>query len=108
MDGWCRSRIVEQVDAAYAALCHGEEPDGEPSAPYGAYVAWLARHADRAGAEKYWRAALLGFRRPTPLGVDGASDRPTAPSGRYGRRRATSAGLSWMPCARAPASGASH
>ncbi len=67
MDGWCRPVLLRELFALYDDFCLEREPSLPPSRPYRDYVTWLARQ-DAAPAEAFWREALRGFRRPTPLG----------------------------------------
>jgi amino acid adenylation domain-containing protein len=69
MDGWCIPLVLKDVFAAYEALRERRAPDVSPVKTYRDYIEWLSR-LDSSKAEPFWRAALAGFRAPTPLGVD--------------------------------------
>ncbi|HYH82092.1 MAG TPA: amino acid adenylation domain-containing protein, partial [Longimicrobium sp.] len=71
LDGWSVMLLLRDVVALYGAHAGGREPSLAPARPYRDYVAWL-RGQDLGAAERYWRAALAGFRSPTPLGIERA------------------------------------
>jgi hypothetical protein len=66
LDGWSSSLVSRDIIAFYAALSRGDDLRLPKPRPYRDYIAWLQRQ-DLAGAEKYWRVALKGFTKPTPL-----------------------------------------
>ncbi|MCP2242216.1 non-ribosomal peptide synthase domain TIGR01720/amino acid adenylation domain-containing protein [Lentzea aerocolonigenes] len=68
-DGWSVPVVLEEVGAAYDALCRGRKPVLEPVRPYRDFIAWLGKR-DRAEAEAFWRNYLAGFDVPTALPVD--------------------------------------
>jgi amino acid adenylation domain-containing protein len=68
LDAWSVPVILEEVFAAYDALCEGRLPALAAVRPYGDFIAWL-RTRDRAGPEGFWRGQLDGFTAPTPLGL---------------------------------------
>jgi amino acid adenylation domain-containing protein len=69
IDGWSLPLVIGELDALYHAERAGR-PAGLPPAPrYRDYVQWLMGR-DAAAAEAFWRAALAGFRRATPLPLD--------------------------------------
>ena len=75
LDGWSIPVLLDEVFAAYGALCRREPPPLAPAPRYRDYIAWL-RQQDIGAAEHYWRRRLDGFTAPTSLGVA----RPTTTS----------------------------
>ncbi|HEU4561204.1 MAG TPA: amino acid adenylation domain-containing protein, partial [Longimicrobium sp.] len=64
--------VVGELDALYHAERTGR-PAGLPPAPrYREYVQWLLSR-DAGAAERFWRGALQGFSRATPLPLDRGS-----------------------------------
>src|SRR6185295_274106 len=72
LDGWSVSLLFKEVLTSYAALARGDDATQEITRPFGDYIAWLAGQ-DLSAAESFWRAALKGFTRATPLGLDRAA-----------------------------------
>jgi amino acid adenylation domain-containing protein/non-ribosomal peptide synthase protein (TIGR01720 family) len=72
LDGWSVSLLFKEVLTSYAALARGGDATQEITRPFGDYIAWLAGQ-DLSAAESFWRAALKGFTRATPLGLDRAA-----------------------------------
>ncbi|MDT5271750.1 MAG: hypothetical protein QOH49_3936, partial [Acidobacteriota bacterium] len=72
LDGWSGAILLKEVFAYYETALNGEELQLEPARPYRDYIQWLQRQ-DTAAAESYWRRALAGFNRPTPLGFGRAA-----------------------------------
>ncbi|HYH80777.1 MAG TPA: condensation domain-containing protein [Longimicrobium sp.] len=69
IDGWSLPLVVAELEALYQAERTGE-PAGLPPAPrFRDYVQWLMGR-DAPAAERFWRDALRGFRRATPLPLD--------------------------------------
>lgn len=69
IDGWSLPLVVGELYALYQAELTGH-PAGLPPAPrYRDYVQWLMGR-DAGAAERFWRAALAGVRRATPLPLD--------------------------------------
>jgi amino acid adenylation domain-containing protein/non-ribosomal peptide synthase protein (TIGR01720 family) len=75
VDGWSEPKILEEVFAAYAALCDGRQPALAPRPSYRRYIEWL-REQDRGPAESFWRRHLAGFTRPNRLPADPAAEGP--------------------------------
>ena len=74
LDGWSHPLLVHEALTCYEALLRGEEPRLSPVIPFRNYIAWLEGQ-DLGQAEVFWRQALAGFTRPTPLPGDrGAAD----------------------------------
>lgn len=69
IDGWSISLVLREVLACYEAFRGAGSPDLPPPPSYAQYIGWL-QSQDMAAAEEHWRAALAGFRAPTPLVVD--------------------------------------
>jgi len=69
IDGWSLPLVVGELDALYHAERAGRPADLPPAPRYRDYVQWLMGR-DAAAAEAFWRAALAGFRRATPLPLD--------------------------------------
>ncbi|MGV9251182.1 non-ribosomal peptide synthase/polyketide synthase [Streptomyces sp. NPDC003697] len=69
LDGWSAAQVFDEVCERYAALTAGRRPQVPARAPFGDYLRWLAEQ-DTAGAERYWRRTLAGFRAPTDLPRD--------------------------------------
>jgi amino acid adenylation domain-containing protein/non-ribosomal peptide synthase protein (TIGR01720 family)/FkbM family methyltransferase len=67
LDGWCISMMLREVFAFYEAFSQGRELALEPVRPYRDYIAWLQGRA-QGESEQFWRGALKGFTKPTPLG----------------------------------------
>jgi non-ribosomal peptide synthetase component F len=73
LDGRSFPIVLQEVFAAYAALCQGE-PLQLPEPPqYYTYIDWLQQQ-NWAEAEPYWRNLLAGFKQPTPLPVEPTQD----------------------------------
>lgn len=87
MDGWSAPVVGRELRALYHAICRGEELRLEPSRPYRDYIAWLRRQ-DIARAEAFWRLALRGITRPTPLGITEDGGELPAIEGRFSHREA--------------------
>lgn len=68
LDGWSVGLMMREIFQVYQALSKGETPALPARRPFRDYIQWL-RQQDRSAAEPYWRRALEGFRRPTPLPV---------------------------------------
>ncbi|HET7230271.1 MAG TPA: condensation domain-containing protein [Longimicrobium sp.] len=69
IDGWSLPLVVADLGALYRAERTGR-PASLPSAPrYREYVQWLMSR-DAGAAEAFWRQALHGFNRATPLPLD--------------------------------------
>jgi len=69
IDGWSLPLVVGELDALYHAERAGRPADLPPAPRYRDYVQWLMGR-DAAAAEAFWRGALAGFRRATPLPLD--------------------------------------
>jgi amino acid adenylation domain-containing protein len=69
-DGWSFPHVLGTFFEAYEALLAGRRPAPRPRRAYRDFVAWV-NGQDLAPAERFWRGALAGFRRPTPV-----ADRP--------------------------------
>lgn len=67
LDGWSEAVVLREMGLLYPALAGGREVLLPPVRPYADFVRWVLGR-DLAAAEAWWRAALAGFRRPTPLG----------------------------------------
>ncbi|HEY0601395.1 MAG TPA: amino acid adenylation domain-containing protein [Herpetosiphonaceae bacterium] len=65
-EGWSLPLLIKDLFDCYEAACAGRENEQPPSRPFRDYIAWLQRQ-DMAAAESFWRSALHGFTRPTPL-----------------------------------------
>jgi surfactin family lipopeptide synthetase C len=66
MDGWSVPLLQKEVFAFYEAYRKGEQIELKAPRPYGDYIGWLQQQ-DLSSAELYWREALKGFAKPTPL-----------------------------------------
>ena len=66
IDGAAFPRLMAEAHAAYQAIRAGREPDLPPPVPVADYVAWVTAQ-DHDAHLAYWRRALAGFTRPTPL-----------------------------------------
>jgi amino acid adenylation domain-containing protein len=69
-DGWSFPHVLETFFNAYEAILAGGRPSPRPRRAYRDFVLWV-NGQDLAPAERFWRGALAGFRRPTPV-----ADRP--------------------------------
>ncbi|HVT17363.1 MAG TPA: amino acid adenylation domain-containing protein [Thermoanaerobaculia bacterium] len=83
LDGWSAPVLVREVVTLYHALAAGRDAVLPLPPPYRAYVEWLLRQ-DLGAAQSYWRRALAGFTRPTPL-----ARRPAAAGAAGGRGELT-------------------
>ncbi|SFK58268.1 non-ribosomal peptide synthetase [Methylocapsa palsarum] len=77
LDGWSVALLLKDVLTDYAALSRGAAPQPAGARPFRDYVAFLAGR-DLAAAKAYWRTALAGFTRPTPISA--ALSRPWNPA----------------------------
>jgi non-ribosomal peptide synthetase component F len=75
LDGWSLPIVTQDVVRAYAAITNGILPRFEPAVPYRTYIGWLRRQ-DVQDAELFWRAALRGVTRATPLPLSPPSPAP--------------------------------
>ena len=82
MDGWCRPIIFSELLAFYQAFTKGEELELPRGRSYKDYIGWL-KQQDLAQAETFWRSALKGFHRPTPLGKSLDGPGPIKRADRY-------------------------
>ncbi|TCP54483.1 amino acid adenylation domain-containing protein [Tumebacillus sp. BK434] len=69
LDGWSIQLILKELWALYEAYQCGREPQLPASMPFRNYLSWLQRQ-NLGEAEAYWRKALQGFAKPTPLPLD--------------------------------------
>src|ERR1044072_844664 len=66
LDGWSAALVLQEMATAYETLVHGGEPLAPVERPFSDYVAWLKKQ-DVAKAERFWRAELKGFTKPSVL-----------------------------------------
>lgn len=66
LDGAAFPRLMGEAHAAYQAIRAGHAPDLPEPVPVADYIDWVASQDERAHLA-YWRDALAGFTRPTPL-----------------------------------------
>jgi epothilone synthetase B len=85
MDGWCRPIVFGELLSFYDAFDKGQDVELPASRPYQDYIGWL-KQQDLFKAEAYWRKALRGFAKPTPLGVEADGLDGEEPGERYGGR----------------------
>jgi Condensation domain len=80
MDGWSMQVMLRELLALYHGLVSGQAVELPPPIPYRDFIKWLQQQPEE-NAEAYWRKALSGFTRPTPLGFDRtpAPDVPARP-----------------------------
>ncbi|HTQ80106.1 MAG TPA: YqcI/YcgG family protein, partial [Thermoanaerobaculia bacterium] len=80
LDGWSVPLFLRELFALYDAGRRGTELRLAEAPPFRSHVESLA-HRDEAAAERFWRASLAGFARPTPLPADlpGTPDIPGLP-----------------------------
>jgi hypothetical protein len=69
MDGWSMQVILRELLALYHGIVSSQPVELPPPIPYRDFIKWLQRQPEDA-AENYWRTALTGFTRPTPLNFD--------------------------------------
>lgn len=77
MDGWSMQVMLRELLALYHGIVSGQSVELPPPIPYREFIKWLQRQPEHA-AETYWRKALTGFTRPTPLNFD-RTPSPEAP-----------------------------
>jgi amino acid adenylation domain-containing protein/non-ribosomal peptide synthase protein (TIGR01720 family) len=65
IDGWSWPLVLRDVARFYTAAVSGEPATLPTPTAYKEFVAWQAAHSGES--ETYWRAALAGFTRPTPI-----------------------------------------
>lgn len=77
LDGWCVPLVLREVLALYGRFSQGQRDDLPCPRPFRDYIVWLQKQ-NLTEAERYWRTALAGFSRPTPLrfGQAGADREP--------------------------------
>jgi amino acid adenylation domain-containing protein len=66
VDGMAFPRLLDDVHAAYRAFRAGRVPQVPDPVRVSDYLGWVARQ-NTPEHVSYWRRALAGFRRPTPL-----------------------------------------
>jgi len=67
LDGWSVTLVLGELLQCYQQLAAEDLPQPLPPAPpYQDYIQWLSQQ-NEDHAKEYWRAALTGFRAPTPL-----------------------------------------
>ncbi len=69
IDAWCRSLLMDEFFALYAALAEQRPAELAPASRYGDFIAWLQQQ-DRPASEQFWREQLAGFEQPTGLPFD--------------------------------------
>ncbi len=69
IDAWCRSLLMDEFFALYAALAEQRPAELAPASRYGDFIAWLQQQ-DRPASEQFWREQLAGFEQPTSLPFD--------------------------------------
>ena len=84
-DGWSTAILLKDVFAAYEALVGGREAATGPAPRFRDLISWR-QGMDLQATESYWRHALEGLDRPTPLDLEGT---PKATA----RRQTAEAGL---------------
>ncbi|MFS0516454.1 condensation domain-containing protein [Nostoc sp. UIC 10607] len=67
MDGWCVPLVFQEVLSCYQAFSKGQNLQLKPVRPYRDYITWLQQQ-DLSQIEVFWRRALQGFTKSTPLG----------------------------------------
>jgi len=87
LDGWSVVLILNEAFAFYNAFQNGADLQLKPTRPFRDYIAWLQRQ-DKQEAERFWRARLKGFTRPTPLTV-GHAPAPEDRRPKYNEQRLT-------------------
>jgi amino acid adenylation domain-containing protein len=66
LDGAAFPRLMGEAHAAYQAIRAGRTPDLPEPVPVADYIGWVASQDEHERLD-YWRKALAGFTRPTPL-----------------------------------------
>ena len=69
MDGWSMQVMLRELLALYHGIVSSQPVELPPPIPYRDFIKWLQRQPEES-AESYWRKALTGFTRPTPLNFD--------------------------------------
>jgi amino acid adenylation domain-containing protein/non-ribosomal peptide synthase protein (TIGR01720 family) len=69
IDAWCRSLLMDEFFAIYAALGEGRVANLAPATRYADFIGWLQQQ-DRPASEHFWREQLAGFEQPTRLPFD--------------------------------------
>jgi len=65
-DGWSFPIFMKEFFTLYEALSHEQRIEMPARRPFRDYIGWLQKQ-DLGIAESYWRGALKGFSKPTPL-----------------------------------------
>ncbi|MBW4477609.1 MAG: non-ribosomal peptide synthetase [Tolypothrix brevis GSE-NOS-MK-07-07A] len=82
IDGWTDALITGEFVQIYEALIQNKEIYLAPTRPYRDYINWL-QEQDIAKTEIFWRQALQGVRRPTPLTYIERIDKSSSHEQRY-------------------------
>ncbi len=75
IDGWSMALLLKEVFTVYQSSCKDENISLEEPQPYKKYITWL-KQQDLTEAELYWRKALQGFTKPTPIRLGQAFKKP--------------------------------
>lgn len=82
IDGWTDALITGEFVQIYEALVQNKEISLAPTRPYRDYINWL-QEQDIAKTEIFWRQALQGLKRPTPLTYIVRIDKSSSQEQRY-------------------------
>ncbi len=77
VDGWSVSQLLGEALSLYEGTIAGAPPVLPATRPYRDYIAWL-RQQDAQSAATFWKDALGGFSRPTPLAIGRTSAVPAS------------------------------
>ncbi|ODT45361.1 MAG: non-ribosomal peptide synthetase, partial [Nitrospira sp. SCN 59-13] len=77
LDGWSMAIVLRDVLTAYETLALGQVPAVKPLRPYRDYISWVNRQ-DIKQAETFWRGALAGFERLTPIPIEAPAEQTAA------------------------------
>ena len=97
LDGWSVAWLLKEVFALSQAICRGKDIYLEELDSYRTYIPWQ-KQRDLSEAENYWREALEGFTKPTPIRIDETLDNTQSSIDEYDElqirlSKATTAGL---------------
>ncbi|GJD16864.1 nonribosomal protein synthetase condensation domain [Rivularia sp. IAM M-261] len=82
IDGWTDSLLINEFVQIYETLVQNKAISLSPTRPYRDYINWLQKQ-DVTKTEIFWRKALQGVERPTPLTYIEKIDKSSSQEQRY-------------------------